>query len=172
MPTTPPQNAGQAASGHHAAQRAATGVPSANSGHCTTIPGTVFDPVGTCDTLCGRAWHCSCHFTANSPYPPLLRNPRQAWAQPSDEVRTLTRARPTLAEPSAHRQVKHRGRYLPQQPPRRPQESPGRWHDLCKAKGPPRTTATPGAMLSSALQCTFCSNRLLHSHDSGVDNDF
>ena len=41
MPTTPPQNAGQVASGHHAAHHAVTEVPSANSGHCTTIPNTI-----------------------------------------------------------------------------------------------------------------------------------
>ena len=99
MPTTPPQSAESDGVRPPCRTTAVTGVPSANSGHCSAIPGTVFDPVGTCDTLCGRAWHCSCHFTANSPYPPLLRNPRQAWAQPSDEVRTLTRARPPLAEP-------------------------------------------------------------------------
>ena len=131
-----------------------------HSRHCS-------DPVGTCDTMCGRAWHCSCRWAAYSFVLLLLQNPRQVWVQPSNEVRTLTRARPPPAEPSAHRQVKHRGRYLPQQPPQRPQESPGLRRDLRETKELPKTTATPGATLFSTPQCTSNSNRSLHTPDSG-----
>ena len=56
MPTTPPQNAGQAVSGHHAAQHAVTGVSSANSGHCTTIHSTIptlWEPAALCANVPG-----------------------------------------------------------------------------------------------------------------------
>ena len=80
-----------------------------------------------------------------------LQNPRLAWARPSNEARTLTRARPPPEEPSALRQLKHGGRYLPQQPPRRSQGSSRRRRDPHKAKGLPRTAATPGAIPHSVL---------------------
>ena len=41
MPTTPPQHSGQMASGRHSPTVAVTGVPSANSGHCSAIPDAV-----------------------------------------------------------------------------------------------------------------------------------
>ena len=80
-----------------------------------------------------------------------LQNPRRAWAQPSNRVRTLTRARPPSAEPSALRQVKHRGWYFPQKTPRRSQGSSRCRRDPRKAKGPPRTAAMPGAIPHSVL---------------------
>ena len=96
-----------------------------------------------------------------------LQNPRLAWARPSNEVRTLTRTRPLPEEPSALRQLKHGGQYLPQKPPRRAQEPSGRRRDLRRARRLPRTTATPGAILFSTPQRTSNSSRPLHHHDSG-----
>ena len=95
----------------------------------------------------------------------LLWNPRTAWERPSGAARTLTRSRPPPAGPSERRHVKCRGRYPLQEPPCRPQELPRRRRDLCKTT--PKTTATPGAMLFSAPQCTFYSSHPLRTPDLG-----
>jgi len=85
--------------------------------------------------LCRHSRHCSDPVrTCLTLLPPLccqllvlllLQDPRQAWGSPSNVVRTLTRARPLSAGPSAPRQVKHGGQYSPQQPPCRPLEPQG-----------------------------------------------
>ena len=125
-----------------------------HSWHCS-------DPVGTCGTLCGRALRCSplcCLFLVLL----QLQNPRQAWAQPSNVVRTMTRARPPPAGPSASRQLRHRGQYPQQQSSRCPQESPGCQRDLRKAKELPKMTVMPDATLCSVLPTAtlHCSSRI------------
>ena len=102
----------------------------------------------------------------------LLRNPRSAWAQPSNAARALTRARLAPAGPSRHRHIAHRGRYPLQETPRRPLEPQGCRRDLRKARTSPRTTATPGAMLFSAPQCTFYSSHPLRTPIRGEHDDF
>ena len=64
-PTTPLQHPGQMASGRHSAQQQ-------HPEYCpptpVTAPRRCSNTVGTCDALCGRARHCSCHCTAYSVY--------------------------------------------------------------------------------------------------------
>ena len=170
MPTTPPQSAESdgVRPPYHIA--AVTGVPSASSGHCSAIPDTVA-------TLWEPAAHCAgvpdTAFATVLPTPRTLlvlsplQNPRWAWAQPSDGVRTLTKERSPPAGPSTRRHDKHGGRYPPQRPLRRPQEPPGRRHDPRKTKELPRTTATPDTTLSSTPQCTSNSDHPLLPPDSG-----
>ena len=99
MPTTAPQSAESDGVRPPCHTTAVTEVPSANSGHCSAIPSIVWHygnlrrPVQTCPALPPPL--CSLLRAL-----PLLRNPRSAWAQPSNAVRALTRARPPPAEPS------------------------------------------------------------------------
>ena len=62
------------------------------------------------------------------------RNPRTAWARPSEAAPALTRTRPWPAGPSEHRHATPGGRYPLQQRPRRPLEPPGRRRNLRKTK--------------------------------------
>ena len=104
------------------------------------------DTVGTCDALCGHAWHCFRSCVSYSPY--SLRT--FSTAEPSigmgatlghgpgiDQSKTSTwRTLDALPRMPG-------GRYPQQQPPRRPQELSGRQRDLRKARTSPRTTARP-----------------------------
>ena len=166
MPTTPPQNAGQAASGHHAAQRAATGVPSANSGHCTTIPGTVstlWEPTTPCVDVPS---------TAPAIVLPIPRT--SSTTEPSISMSATLECGPGLDQsktPACRTldALPHQcgGRYPQQGMPRRPQEPQRHRRDLREIRTSLRTTVTPGAMLSTAPQCTFYNRHPLRAPDSG-----
>ena len=109
-------------------------------------PGPCGDTVGTCDALCGCAWHCSRNCAAYSPY--SLRT--SSSAEPSIGIGATLGRGPGLdqSKTSAWRTLgalprMPRGRYPPQQSPRRPQELSGCRRDLRKARTSPRTTARP-----------------------------
>ena len=63
----------------------------------------------------------------------------------------MTGARPPSNEPSALRQVRHRGRYFPQKTSHRPQGSQDAGAIPAWLKGLPRMTSTPDAILCSVL---------------------
>ena len=95
------------------------------------------DTVGTCDTVqdvlgTAPATVLPTPHTSFILSPP--RNPRTAWARPSEAAPTLTRTRPWPAGPSEHRHATPGGWYPPQQRPRRPLEPSGRRRDLRKTK--------------------------------------
>ena len=166
MLTTPPQRPSQTASGHHARTAAVTGVLSTNSGHCSAISGAVaplWEPATRCANVHGAA-----------PSTVLPTPCTSSAAGPSNGMGTTLGHGPSLdqiktppAGPSERCRVKCRGRYPLQEPPCRPLELPGRRRNLREIRTLPRTTATPGAMLFSAPQCTFYSSHPLRTPDSG-----
>jgi len=92
------------------------------------------------------------------------RNPRTAWARPSEAAPTLTRTRPWSAGSSERRHATPGGRYPLQQPPRRPLELQGHRRDLRKAKN---DTQDDCHARRHTPQYTFYSARPLHPRDSG-----
>ena len=169
MSTTPPQSG--ESGGVRPPRRTAgvTGVPSANSGHCSAIPGpvaTLWEPATPCADVPGTAPTTVLPTPRTSLVLFPLRNPRPAWVRPLNAARALTRARPPPAGSSPPRHVEHGGRYPPQQSPRRPLEPQGRRCDLRKAKDDAQDNRTPGAMISRAPQCTFYCSCSLCAPDS------
>ena len=80
MPTTPPQRPGQTAS-TPVPTVTVTGVPSANSGHCSAF----LDAVAALWDLrrgTGRAQHCSRYYSANSGCPDSTSPHVWPWAGP------------------------------------------------------------------------------------------
>ena len=132
-------------SGHHSAQQVR---PESRPLTLAIVPPfpALLRSVGTCDALCGRAWHCSRCCAAYSPY--SLRT--FSTAEPSIGMDATLGHGPGLdqSKTSAWRTLDalpHMpgGRYPPQQPPRCPQELSGRRRDLRKARTSPKTTARP-----------------------------
>ena len=167
MPTTPPQPHESDSVRPPFRTVAVTGVPSANSGHCSAIPdavATLWEPATQCKT-CSALLQPLC---SQLPILPsgfsLRRNPRTAWARPSEAAPALTRTRPCPAGPSERRHATHGGRYPLQQRPRRPLELQGRWRNIRKAKD---DTQDDCHARRHTPQCTFYSARPLHPRDSG-----
>ena len=116
------------------------------------------DTVGTCDAVLdvlGTAPATVLPTLRTSFVLSPLRNPRMAWARPSEAAPTLTRTGPWPAGPSEHRHATPGGRYPLQQPPHRPLKLRGRRRDLRKTKDDARTTATPDSIPHSALSTVF-----------------
>ena len=103
MPTTLPQSAESGGDRPLHRPAAVIGVPSANSGHCSAIPGpvvTLWEPATPYADVPGTALAAVLP-TPRTPFVlSLLQNPRSAWARPSDAARALTRARPPPGGPS------------------------------------------------------------------------
>ena len=166
MPTTPPRSAESNDVRPPYRPAAVTGVPSANSGHCSAIPITVitlWEPAASCADVPGAAAAT------------VLPTPRTSSAtEPSIGMGATLECGPGLdqSKTPACRTLdalphQRRGRYPQQGMPRRPQEPSGHRQDIRRIRTPPRTTATPGAMPSTAPQCTFYSRHPLHTPDSG-----
>ena len=154
MPATPPRSGRSGGVRPPRRTAAVTGIPSANSSHCSAILGTV-----------APQWE---------PATPCVNVPSTAPATVLPTPRTTPCTFPT-AEPSIGMGATlERGPGLdhPQQPPRRPLEPQGRRRDLHKAKDDAQDNRTPGAMISSAPQCTFYSSCSLCAPDSGRNSDF
>ena len=100
---------------------AMTGVPSANSGHCSPA---LWRHCGNLRRSARRARHCSSHYTATSPY--LLRT--------FPSVESSNSMGTTLGSGSDIDQDKTLACRTFGTPPRRPQELPGRRRDLRKTK--------------------------------------
>ena len=168
MPTTPPRSAESDDVRPPCRTAAVTGVPSANSGHCSAIPSTVatlWEPTTPSADVSGTAPAT------------VLPTPRTfSCAEPSTGVgatlgrgtdldRSKTLANRTLGTPP-----RHVWRTVPSTAtPRRPQEPQGRQRDLCEIKTSPRTTAMTGAIPHSSLP-------IVASHCTplirGEDDDF
>ena len=103
MPTTPPRSGESCGVRPPRRTTAVTGVLSANSGHCSAIPGpvvTLWEPATPCADVPGTAL-ATLLPTPRTPFVlPLVQNPRSALARPSDAARALTRARPPPGGPS------------------------------------------------------------------------
>ena len=142
MPITPPQSAESDGVRTLCRTAAVTGVPSANSGHCSAIPGTVA-------TLWEPATPCA-DVPSTAPAT-VLPTPRTSSAtEPSIGMGATLERGPDLeqSKTSAWRTLDALprmpgGRYSPRQPPRRPQELSGCRRDLRKARTSPRTTTRP-----------------------------
>ena len=102
MPTTPPRSVGSDDVRPPCRTAAVTGVPSANSGHCSAIPGpvvTLWEPAAPCADVPGTAL-ATVLPTPRTPFVlSLLQNHRSAWTQPSDAAWALTKARPPPGGP-------------------------------------------------------------------------
>ena len=144
----------------------ATKVLSANSGHCTAIPGAV-----------APLWEpANVHGTAPATVLPTPRtfhvlSPPQ---EPSNGMGTTLGRGPDLDQiktPTCRTLgtlPRHAWRTYPlQEPPCCPLELPGRRRDLRRTKDDTQDNCTPSASLSSAAQCTFYSILPLHAPDSG-----
>ena len=166
MPTTPPRST--ESDGVRSPRRTApvTGVPSANSGHCSAIPITVttlWEPAASCADVPGAAPAI------------VLPTPRTSSAtEPSIGMSATLECGPGLDQsktPTCRTldALPHQrgGRYPQQGMPRRPQEPQRHRRDLREIRTSLRMTATPGAMLSTAPQCTFYSRHPLHAPDLG-----
>ena len=103
MPTTPPRSGESCGVRPPRRTTAVTGVLSANSSHCSAIPGpvvTLWEPATPYADVPGTALAAMLP-TPRTPFVlSLLQNPRSAWARPSDVARALTKARPPPGGPS------------------------------------------------------------------------
>ena len=160
MPTTPLQSGESCGIRPPRRTAAVTGVPSANSGHRSAIPGpvvTLWEPATPCADVPGTAL-ATLLPTPRTPFVlPLVQNPRSAWARPSDAARALTRARPPPGGPSTlcHACLEDGTLHSDRNDAHKSYQNAG--VISARSRTSPRTTATPGASLSSATQCTFYS---------------
>ena len=135
MPTTPPRNAKSSGVRPPCCTAAVTGVPSANSGHCSAIPSTMstlWEPAASYADVPGAAPAT------------VLPTPRTfSAAEPSIGMDMTLEHGPSLDRGktpacrtlgSLPRHATPEGRYPPQRPPRRPQEPSGRLCDLHKTE--------------------------------------
>jgi len=165
MPTTPLQHPGQTASGR---------TPHSNNARSPVrqLRSLLHHP-GTVATLWEPATHCA--VVLGVAPSTVLSAPRTfSAAEPSTGMGATLERGPGLdqSKTPACRTLdalprQHGGRNPQQGTPRRPQEPQGCRCDLREIRTSPRTTATPGAMLFSAPQCTFYSSHPLRTPDSG-----
>ena len=166
MPTTPPRSGESGGVRPPCRAAAVTGVLSANSGHCSAIPGTVatlWEPATPCADVPGTAPTT----VLPTPHTFSTTDPSTGMGATLEHGPGLDRSKTPACRTLDALPRQYEGRYPQQRTPRRPQGPQGRRRDLREIRTAPRTTATPGAMPISAPQCTFYSSHPLRTPDSG-----
>jgi len=155
MPTTPQQSWESGGVRPPRRTAAVTGVPFANSGHCSAIPGpvaTLWEPATPCADVPGTApatvlptpgTFLCCRTLNRYGRNPRLQDPRDAYTSGMEDGTLYRRHH------DAHWSHKDAGAIS------------------ARLRTTPRTTVTPGALLSSATQCIFYSTHPLHTPDLG-----
>ena len=175
MPTTPPRSGRSSGIRPPCRTAAVTRIPTANSGHCSVIPGTVaplWEPATHCVNVASTAPATMLPTPRTTPCTFPASEPTIGMGATLERGPSLDQSKTPALGPSAPRHVEQGGQYPPQQSPQRPLEPQGRRRDLRKAKDDAQDNRRPGAMISSAPQCTFYNSCSLCAPDSGRNGDF
>ena len=166
MPTTPPRSGKSGGVRPPRRTAAVTGIPSANSGHCSAIPGTVaplWEPAAPCTRRAPHYSHrCAAYFYTFPTVEPTIGTSAILERGPSlDQSKTPDRR--TLGAPPRRAR-----RTVPSTPiattPAGAARTPAR---STQGQDATQDNRTPGAMISRAPQCTFYSSCSLCAPDSG-----